>query len=178
MRRVLPFSMALLSLAIFQPAAAREWKPSPQSQAMDYSQITDTRNKNIVFMWWLAPPAFTEPSLQPIFSKYFILGVAHAEIDATVDINFLDVEAPLVKDTSGTPLKLVNDEDQPPGVVAVLAGMRSALVKMIGPMGKGMKLFVYEPGSVDACKPGKVSIPLNNEVYTYDTPMPGCAGNQ
>ena len=141
---------------------------------MDYSQITDTRNKNIVFMWWLAAPAFKEPTLEPIFSKYFILGVAHAQLGDAVEINFVDVDPPTVTDASGTPLKLIKEEDQPPGVVGVLAGMRSVLEKMIGPMGKGMKLFVYEPGSVDACKPGKVSVPLNGEVYTYDTPMPGC----
>ena len=43
-----------------------------------------------------------------------------------------------------------------------------------GAMGQGMAFFAYENGGVHACQKGGLSIPFNDEVYTYDTPVPGC----
>lgn len=175
-RTALAFATACLAIAVgaSQPAAARQWRQTPSAAALEYTQIIDTRDKNLVFLWWIAAPAFHEPALDPLLKKYFILGVARARIDETTNIVFLDVEAPAVKSADGKTLKLIKDDDQPPTVVAVVAGLKSLASKLIGPMGNGMKLFVFEPGAVDACKPGKVSIPLDEEVYTYDTPIPGC----
>jgi hypothetical protein len=41
-------------------------------------------------------------------------------------------------------------------------------------MGKGMRMFVFEGGAIDACKKGQLSVPLASETYTWDTPFPGC----
>jgi hypothetical protein len=172
--KALLFAAAMGFAGLGQSASARDWHTTPSSLATEYTQIVDTTDKRVVFLWWISAPAMNEPTLAPILEKYFILGIAKAEIDPTIDVKFVDLDAPGVLGTDGKPLKLVKEEDQPPGVVTILAGFKSVLVRAIGPMGKGMKLFVYEPGPIGACKPGKVSIPLNGEVYTYDTPIPGC----
>jgi hypothetical protein len=172
--KVLLFAAAMGLAGLGQSASARDWHPTPSSLATDYTQITDATDKRLVFLWWISTPEMSEPELVPILEKYFILGVARADISPAADVTFTDFEAPSVLGTDGKALKLVKEEDHPPGVVAVLAGLKSVMVKAIGPMGKGMKLLVYETGTVNACKPGKVSIPFGGEVYTYDTPIPGC----
>jgi hypothetical protein len=173
--KALLFAAAIAFAGFGQSASARDWRTTPASLATQYTQIVDTTDKRVVFLWWIAAPAMHEPSLTPILEKYFILGVAKGEIDTINGVKFVESETPSVLGTDGKALKLVNEGDQPPGVVTILTGLKTVLVKAIGPMGQSMKLFVFEAGATNACKPGKVSIPLAGEVYTYDTPIPGCS---
>lgn len=175
-RKALPFAVALLcGLGVSAPVSARSWKQSPQAAALEYSQIVDNRDKDLHFVWWLSSPSFPDaPGVGPMLDKYFILAVAHGKMDATLDVTFVPVEAPVVKDAGGKTLRLLKDDELAPGATALLSGLKSLLPRMIGPMGKGMEMFVYEPGGVEACKAGKVSVVMPQETYTFDTPLPGC----
>lgn len=36
---------------------------------------------------------------------------------------------------------------------------------------------IYEAGSVNACRSGKLPVAYEGETYSYDTPLPGCEKN-
>jgi hypothetical protein len=40
-----------------------------------------------------------------------------------------------------------------------------------------MKLFVFDGAGIDSCSKGRLSIPLADETYTWDTPFPSCQQN-
>lgn len=41
-------------------------------------------------------------------------------------------------------------------------------------MGQGTHWFVFEANNVHSCGVGGLAVPYDGELYTYQTPIPGC----
>ncbi len=138
----------LLALQGLCPASARQWRATPDAVARDYATITDTRpNGELIMLMWIVPR----------------MVLPNSPID--------NLE---VRDQGGKALTPVAKADLPPTNTAMLAALEAMFRQSIGAMGKGMKMFVFESGSIDACRKGQLSVPLASETYTWDTPFPGC----
>jgi hypothetical protein len=82
-----------------------------------------------------------------------------------------------IKDANGKPLTLLEGDKLPSDASQLVTAMGGTMKQALGAMGQGMRIFVYDNGGVHACAKGGLSIPYNGEVYTYDTPFPGCSAN-
>lgn len=174
-------AIAALSFACFAmgPASARPWKPLPKTLAMDYGVITDVRPNNevIIVIWFASPMAPESPEAQALLDKYVLLGVADAHITAA-GITFDPIDTPQPLDTNGKPLSALQSDKIPPDLGAVLAKSGDMLSKSMGQFGAGVHLFAYEDADVHSCEKGRLSVPYGGEVYTFDTPFPGCPPQQ
>jgi hypothetical protein len=171
-------ALSVLSAAFFaaSPASARHWNPSGKTLAEDYLEILDTQQDGrIVVVFWFAPPMIgNSEEAKALLDKYVVLGVVAGHLRST-GLVFDPIEAVPVADKDGTLLKSVPDDKLPADVSALLFGMKGLMKQAIGAMGEGMHFLVYENGNVHACSKGKLSVPVDNVVYTYDTPIPGCS---
>lgn len=174
---------AALSAIGFSTASARIWKATPEAIARDYATINDTRpdGKLVMLMWFV--PTMVRPdtpgaaTLTAVLQKYVVIMAVHGQLNKTMgSLSFDDVATLEAKDQSNKALAAVARKDLPPTTIGVLTVLETFFRQSLGAMGKGMKMFVFDSGSVDACKRGKLSVPLAGETYTWDTPIPGCPG--
>lgn len=182
MRKWALAALAALSMAAvaFAPSAARPWKPQPSGLAQDYAQIVDVRpNHDIVLLMWLVPPLVqNSPTTQDLLDKYVIVGVVHGHIDAGGTMAFDTLDSLTAQDADGKPLTLLQNDKIPPTVSGLITGMGGMMRQNLGALGQGMYFFAFDGGAVHACSKGRLSIPFAGEVYTYDTPIPGCPPQQ
>lgn len=170
-------SMGWFFLGAAAPKAAwsRNWKPAPSALAQDYSIITDARdNHDIKMIFWLSSLMLPEGHARELFDHYVIVGVTRAHISPVGTMSFDIVDTLQASDGGGAPLRLLSGDNIPPLVNGMVSAMTSMLGQSLGPLGKGIHWFVFEAGSVHACVDGGLSIPFADEVYTYQTPIPGC----
>jgi hypothetical protein len=169
-----PFLLAvsLFSFAFVADATSRVWKQTPVVIARDYAQIVDQRSPNeFVMLWWLVPEQIPE---QQIVFRDVLSGAVHARADAAGTVSFDDASSVQVTDDKGQQLALLSNEAVPPTITGALATLQAALSQSAGPLGRGIRWFVYKGGSVHSCEKGRMSVELAGETYTYDTPIPGC----
>ena len=151
------------------------WKPSARAVAQDYAQIIDDRsNGDIIIVWWLVPQMFDKKAAQDIMSKNAIFGVLKAHISSDVTFSFAEVDHLEVKRSDGTSLTPLSGDQIPPTVAGTLATIEAGLRQGLGAMGRGIHWFVFDGTDVDSCAKGGLSVPFAGEVYTYETPVPGC----
>ena len=175
----LEVALAFLSLAVFllssSSAWARMWKPSARAVAQDYAQIIDDRsNGDIIIVWWLVPQMFDNKAAQDIMSKNAIFGVLKARISSDVTFSFAEVDHLDVERSDGTRLTPLSSDQFPPAVAGTLAALEAGLRQGLGVMGRGIRWFVFDGTNVDSCAKGDLSVLFAGEVYTFDTPIPGC----
>lgn len=162
------------------PAIPRPWKPTPDARAMDYAQIIDNRGgKELILLWWLAAPALPNvpAAAKDLLENYAVIGVVRAHISATATFTFDDI--PTLEALSGgsTPLKPLTGDAIPPTVAGILTALEGSLRQALGATGQGIRWFVFDSGSLQACAKGSLAIPFAGETYTYETPIPGCPQN-
>lgn len=168
---------ALATLAT--PAQARLWKPERGDLAHDYAYITDVRKSHdVITVFWLASPLATgSPATQLILERYVIVGVSHVKQDAvTGKVESTNMDGVEAHDGDGKLLTLLEGDKLPPIVAAMIAGTSGTARQSMGVTGTGMRFFAFEAGNVQACSKGRLSVSYVGETYTYDTPIPGCAG--
>jgi hypothetical protein len=112
---------------------------------------------------------------QQVFDKYIVIGVARERLSIGSSPSFDEIDTLEAKDNHGKPLQLLGKNDMPPAVIGALATMEAVLARSLGPMGKGTHWFVFDGGTVHACGKGGMSISFAGEIYTYETPVPGCS---
>jgi hypothetical protein len=171
----------MLFVSFASPASSRQWKATPEAMARDYSFIQDSRpGGELVLIGWFIPEmtARNTPGadvLAEMLHKYVVILAVHGHVDrATGTMSVDDVNSLEAKDQSGNPLAAVAKDDLPPTNIAVLTAMEGFLRQSFGAMGKGLKMFIFDAGSVGSCKQGQLSVPFAGETYTWDTPIPGC----
>lgn len=174
-RVVAVFLALLLSLA---PGASfsRPWKPTATAMALDYSQVTDNRGgKELVFVWWLNSPSFANLPANAIdlLDKYVVIGAVHAHVSSGAVFTFDDIP-PLDAKSGSASLKLLNGDAIPPTVAGLLTTLEASLGQALGPTGKGIHWFVFDAGPLKACETGGLSVPVGDETYSWETPIPGC----
>jgi hypothetical protein len=181
-----PFLIAALattlSFVACPSAVSRLWKALPDAIARDYARIEDGRsNGEMVIVMWFAPPTVRADApggnnLVQTLQKYTVILALHARIEnPTGTATFEEINTLQARDANGKPLILLAREDLPPTTVGLLTTLEAFFRQSLGAMGKGLKTFVFNAGNVDACKEGQLSVPLAGEVYTWNTPFPGCA---
>lgn len=161
---------------VWSPAQARHWKPDARGLASDYAEIFDTRNSGqvVAVIWYVPQMAPVSEEGKALLDKYVVIGIVHGMAVADGRITFADINELQATDLKGTPLKPLKNEDVPPELAGFLVGLEQMLRQSIGAMGEGIRFFAFEGGDVHACAKGGLSVPYNGEVYTYETPIPGC----
>jgi hypothetical protein len=160
-----------------EAAWSRAWKPTPTALAQDYSLLSDSRNNHdIKMIFWLSPPMVPDGPARAMLDRYVIVGVARGHISPVGSMSFDVTDTLQASDSGGTPLRLLTGDDIPPALNGALTTITSVFSQSLGPFGKGFHWFVFDAGAVRACGDGGLSIPFADEVYTYQTPIPGCPG--
>jgi len=179
LRSFIPSALALgLALTIAADASARAWKPDAKSAAQDYTQIvhhkTDT---DLVMLWWLAPqflpPTSQSAPLAQLLDEYVIIGIVEAHISPTRTV-FDPIESLNVADGNGMALKALSSAEMPSTLANGLVILQRVMTQSAGPLGQGIHWFVFERGAVHSCGIGALAVAYGGELYTYDTPIPGC----
>jgi hypothetical protein len=172
---------ALLLSTSLMPASSRLWKPTPSRLAGDYAMINDSRPAgDLLLLMWFAPPMVRpeQPNamqIRALLERYVFLSVAHARLDKTTGtISAENIDALEARDASGKPLTPVTRSNMSPTTAGTVTVIEKMFEQSLGAMGGGMKMFVFEPGDLGACKKGQLSVPFADETYTWDTPFPGC----
>jgi hypothetical protein len=168
---------AVLAAGSLSPAVqARDWKPKAATLAQNYAEIVDGSKKGelTVLFWFPAPMFEGKPKVQDMVNRYVIIGAVHAKLNADDLLMPVHIDSLQALDGNGKALNAIAQDKLPPNVVTFLAAFGSVMSQSLGVVGKGMQYFVFNAGDVNACKKGGMSIPFNGEVYTYNTPIPGC----
>jgi len=178
-----PLYMALvatLSLIGFSPASSRVWlssQASPDKLASDYATIHDSRDGGeAVDIVWFVPLMLrpTSERLAAALQKYVVIMAVHSQLNKTTGTAaFEDIDILQARDETGKPLTIVAKNDLPPETASQFATMESVF-RGSGGVRKGAKMFVFDAGSVNSCKKGRLSVPFAGETYTWETPFPGC----
>lgn len=173
------FSALACILYASSPAGARPWKPKPQNLAQDYAQILDVRAQGeVVLLLWFVPEMAPEsPAAGVLLDKYVVIGAVHSRPGPAGSMLFDTIDPLQITGADGKPLTFLDSDKLPADVSGFVAAMAATMKQSMGAMGQGMRIFVYDNGGVHACAKGGLSIPYNGEVYTYDTPFPGCSAN-
>jgi len=167
------------SMLVCSPAQSRIWSHSAADLSRDYLVITDNRGgAENVFVFWMAsamlPPGAQTQALRDILSKYVVLGVSHSHVSKEGSVSFDTVSSLEADDGSGQSLSVLSTDTMPPVVVGTLAGVQAAMSRSFGAFGKGIQWFVFDAGSVQVCGKGEIAVKFAAQVYTFDTPIPGC----
>jgi hypothetical protein len=174
--RVFAVFLTLLLGLVPTASFSRPWQPTPTAMAMDYSQVTDNRGgKELVFVWWLNSPSFSTlpPSAIELLDKYVVIGAVHAHVSTGALFSFDDIPSLDAKSGSAS-LKSLSGDAIPPTVAGLLTTLEASLGQALGPTGKGIHWFVYDAGPLKACDKGDLTVPLADQTYSWDTPIPGC----
>lgn len=179
--RKMIFIGAMLSCVGFSSSASsRIWKATPTQIAVDYTSITHNRgNGDFVTITWLASPtAMAGSPIAALFEKYVVIAVVHSHTNVNqpaAGITFDDIKTLEIRSESGTLLTPVSESELSPASIGLLAGYEAAYRRGFGPRGNGMKFFLFDAGTIRACEKGGFSAPLDGEIYTWETPIPGCS---
>ncbi|MGB8844011.1 MAG: hypothetical protein WCC64_23420 [Aliidongia sp.] len=173
------FCAVIMACCVVYPAQSRTWLRNAIGLAQDYALINDNRGKgDVVLLLWLAPPMFEKgPNTQTaseLFDKYVVLGVVHQHTANDGTTSFGSVTTLTATDGAGNIMKSLDGTAIPPTVVGVMATVQAVFARSLGALGQGVHWFVFNGDTVHACTKGRLSVPFEGEVYTYDTPIPGC----
>jgi hypothetical protein len=185
-RHIAPMLAAAVTLSSLEaaPATARQWKATPEAIAQDYATINDSRpSGELLVLMWFVPQMFPPNSpgaeaATTMLRKYVMVMAVHGSLDRpTGKFTFEDINALQASDQNARALIPLAKSDLPPVTVGMLTALESLFRQSAGAMGNGMKLFVFDGAGIDSCSKGRLSIPLADETYTWDTPFPGCQQN-
>lgn len=165
---------------IFSPlrAEARTWNGSPAARALDYSEIIDTKPGGMMrVLVWLTPPMVPAANAQArkLFDQYVIIGAVDTMMQPNGIAEFPPVGSMQAWGANQEQLLLLHGDDLPPTMQGAMVAVRAALSRSLGAMGQHTQWFTFDAGSVRACEPGQLSVLIDGDTYTYDTPIPGCA---
>jgi hypothetical protein len=172
---------SLAILALLMPASARQWNPDSRGAAVDYTQILHAKGPGqVVFVWWVVPETFAgapnAQGIQDALSRYVAVGIADGRVAAPgAPMTFTPIQDLKIADTAGRQLSPFAANATPPEMTQTIATLQGLARQNLGPVGQGMRWFVFDGSTIHSCQPGKLSVPYGGETYTYDTPIPGCA---
>lgn len=173
--------MLLISSALLLTAApaawSRPWKPTSEALAQEYLLITDQRDagRDTRMVFWLASPMIPDQAAREILDKYVLVGVVRAHVSLDGTFSFEAPETLQVMDGNAHALRSLSGSDIPPVVAGLLTALQAAFGQALGPMGQGVRWFIFEGGTLRACKEGGLAVHFADEVYTYEMPIPGCS---
>ena len=166
--------------AFMIPASARQWNPDSRGAALDYTQILHSKGTGqVAVVWWVVPETFAgapnAQAIQDVLSRYVVVGVAEGRAAPGAPMSFTPAQDLKIADSSSRQLSPLAANATPPEVAQTIATLQGLARQNLGPIGQGMRWFVFDGSTIHSCQPGKMSVPYGGETYTYDTPIPGCA---
>ncbi len=171
---------ALAIWALMTPTSARQWNPDARSIAGDYTLILHPKGTmQFVAVWWAVPEAFAgtplAQSMQDALSRYVVIGIADGRPGSGGQMSFTPIPDLKIADATGRQLSPLAANATPPGVTQAIATLQGLARQSLGPLERGIRWLVFDGSTIHSCQPGKLSVPYGGEIYTYDTPIPGCA---
>ena len=171
---------AIAVLALSTPASARQWSPDARSAAGDYTFILHPKGPGqVVAVWWAVPEALigapNGQTMQDPLSRYVMVGISEGRGTPGAPMSFTPIQDLKIADASGRQLSPLAANATPPEVAQTIASLQMIARQNFGPIGQGMRWFVFDGSTIHSCQPGKMSVPYGGETYTYETPIPGCA---
>ena len=133
-----------------------------------------------MFVWWVVPEAFigapNAQSIQDALSRYVVVGIADGRATGPgAPMTFTPIQDLKVADASGRQLSPLAANATPPEMTQTITTLQGLARQSLGPLGQGMRWFVFDGSTIHSCQPGKLSVPYGGETYVFDTPIPGCA---
>jgi hypothetical protein len=171
-------TLAVTWLAV-PPVTARQWNPDARAASLDYTQIFHQKSPGeIVFLWWVTPEAFPAGSnnqtIQDVLSRYIVLGIAHGRTSTAGQMSFDPIDDLRISDATLRSLPPLPANAMPSELAQTIASLQMLARQSLGPMGQGIRFFVFDGSTIHTCAAGKMTVPFDGETYTYDTPIPGC----
>lgn len=172
-------SLSLSSLTLMAPASARQWNPDARGAALDYTQILHSKgNGQVVVVWWVVPETFAgapgSQALENVVSRYVVVGIADGRAAPGAPMTFANITELKIADQTSRTLSPIAPNAAPPEVAQAISAMQALARQNLGPIGQGMRWFVFDGSTIHSCQPGKMSVPYGGETYSFDTPIPGC----
>jgi hypothetical protein len=175
------FRMLLLSVTVsaisFSFASSRPWKPTPTQIAGDYAQINHAKSSRefVNIRWWAAPTVAPDTPFARMMQKYVLISVVHFHTDQGGTISVEDIETLEARDSDDKALTLVPRTELLPTEVGMITTVEASFRQSSGRMGDGTRFFIFHAKTIHACEKGRVSVPFGGEIYTWETPFPGCS---
>jgi hypothetical protein len=169
---------ASVCISVSSRVDARTWNASPLSQATDYSTIIDNKGDGHTrFLLWLSSPLIPagNKAARAVLDQYLVIGVVNAIMQPTGVAKFPPVGSMRAMGIDGKALLELQDSDLPPAMRGAMVTLRDTFSRSLGEFGRNMNWFTFEAGTVKACSPGRLSVVVEGDTYTYDTPIPGCS---
>jgi hypothetical protein len=172
---------SLAVLTLLTPAMARQWNPDSRGAAVDYTQILHTKGPGqVVFVWWVVPETFAgapnAQGIQDALSRYVVVGIGDGRAAGPgAPMTFTPVQDLKIADAAAHQLSPLAANATPPEMAQTITTLQGLARQNLGPVGQGMRWFVFDGSTIHSCQPGKMSVPYGGETYVFDTPIPGCA---
>lgn len=188
MKKFIALAFLIYSASLFGQA---EYKVDLNQFIEETQEVLSTENNDLVFSWWI-PIEYWRIALQDTedvseevilgiesaFDKYVLICVADGKSnDGQFDFkSYKSVYSGItVEDSSGNKLRPVKRKDIPEGTAAILNNIRPMLAQLLGQMGEGMHLFLFEhndPTKFNLKEKGQLSINLGKYTFDYLLPLP------
>ena len=171
--------VSLAALGFLAPASARQWNPDSRGASLDYTQILHSKGGGeAVIVWWVVPETFAGDAnsqiIRDVLARYVVIGIAHGRPVAGGGMAFDNIADLKIADQTARTLSPLAANTTPPEVTQAISALQALGRQSLGPLGTGLRWFVFDGSTIHACTPGKMSVPYDGETYTYDTPIPGC----
>lgn len=168
-----------LTLVLFGSADARQWNASPVNLAIDYAQIIDQRAEGeFVMLTWLPPEMLEDEAeyrtAKAVLSEYFVITAVLTKVSPSGQYTFPNTEAVVLLSGNNRKPVATPETELPPSASEVINTLGSMMALGLGPMGEGMKLFVFKDTGINSCGDGEFWVLFADEKYDYQTPIPGC----
>src|SRR5258706_4510134 len=168
---------SLAVLAMPTGASARQWNPDSRGAAVDYTQILHAKGTGqVVFLWWVVPETFAgapnAQSIRDVLSRYVVVGIAEGRGGPGAPMSFTPIQDLKVSDASGRQLSSLAPNVTPPEVAQTITTLQGLARQNVGPIGQGMRWFVYDGSTIHSCQPGRLSVPYGGWNHNFPTPIP------
>src|SRR5258706_14625083 len=159
-------------LALLTPVLARQWNPDSRGSALDYTQILPSKGTGqVVVVWWVVPETFigapNAQSIQDVLSRYVVIGIAEGRAGPGAPMSFSQIQDLKISDSSARQLSSLTANATPAEVAQTIATLQGLARQNLGPIGQGMRWFVFDGSTIHSCQPGKLSVPYGGGVHMH-----------
>ncbi len=178
--KMIAVGVVLSCVGFSSSASSRLWKATPSQIAGEYASITHNRGNGdfVTIVWSASPTAVAGSQLATILEQYVVISAVHSRTNfaqPAAGTTFDDIKNLERRDDSGNTLSPVSRDILPPASIGILAAFEAGYRRGLGPRANGVRFFLFDMGTVRACEKGGISVPLDGETYTWETPFPGCS---
>ena len=105
-----------------------------------------------------------------------MIAAVHGHVQPNGTPFFYDLSTLEARGADRKLLTLIPKDALPPAAASLITYWETQARQSKGQ--QGTKFFIFDAGTVRACEKGELSVPLDGETYTWNTPFPGCPPQQ